>query len=190
MSDKNKEIRDHVIACFKKGINPKQTAEFLQSKGYTRPSDGKAITRKDINNRLLGLRNAGLIPPLKTSTKKATNKGVTMTTITIDQVKETTGMSQAKIAKKIKVNPTSIVQWKKEGIPDRYMPKFEKLMGTSSSTTPTITKTTPKKRKYNRKAPVLKQVTPEEIGVETTASTVFVVTKDKAVINDLISRFL
>jgi len=200
--DNNAIVREKVIECFNKDMNPKQTAEYMQSLGITRPSDGKTITRKDVNNRLLGLRNSGVLPSLKKNNK--ITKGASVSNITIDQVKEATGMSQAKIAKKVKVNPTSIVRWKKDGIPKRYVAKFEKIMGNKSvtlvdtpeeaaSVTPVVTKTVTKKRKYNRRkpvTPVLTEVKPSEVGVEETSLTVFVVTKDKAVISELLSRFV
>jgi len=193
--DKNIELRDKIIELHSTGLNPRQISETLQASGITRPSDNKTITRKDINNRLMGLRNSGVLPPLKKSQKiskniEKTQKGANMTQVTVDQVKEATGMSQAKIAKKLKVNPTSIVRWKKDGIPERYVAKFEKLIGKGSDSAE-ITNTAPKKRKYNRKKKItLKQVTPEEVGVTASATTIFVVTKDKAVINELIARFV
>jgi len=199
MIAKNNELRDKIIKLHGEGNNPRQISEMLQAEGIKRPSDNKTLTRKDINNRLMGLRNSGVLPPLKKSQKITENninsqKGAAMSDVTVDQVKESLGITQAKLAKKMKVNPGSLVRWKKEGIPERYIPRFQKLLGNASGTvSPEISNTAPKKRKYTKRktvTPVLKEVTPEEIGVTASENTIFVVTKDKAVINELISRFV
>lgn len=182
-------IKNIIIENHEKGLTPRQISEVLNKKGLKR-SDGKDISRKDVNNRLMHLRNAGLI-----ENNNNNSSGETMSEqtdkITIDLVKEKTGLSQLAISKKLKVAPTSIVRWKTTGIPDRYLPRFEKLISSPEEAIPEITNSVGKKRKYSRKEPVLKEVTAEQIGLSNNSdSTIFIITKNSSLIKELISRFI
>ena len=197
--ESREEIKNLICTHYNKGVSPKEIAKILKEKGYKRISDGKEFSRKDINNRILHLRKAGLVSSHKQQTIDTAyhtnpNTGVNMSTsITIDKIKETTGFKTKDLAKKIKVHPATIARWKNMGIPTNALPKFEKLLNKlSGQNIPEIKNTTKVKRKYLRKTPILKEILPEEIGLKnySESATVFVFTKDKALINELISNFM
>ena len=185
-------LNKRIIECVKKGIEPKDIAVILNSEGFKRHSDSLPLGRKDINNKITGLKTKGLLPKSskilsKNNTKKI--KGVTMDKLTIEKVKEVTGLSQAKIAELTNTSPGTLTAWKKKGaVPEGYTKRFEAIMG--NKTTGVIATSKPK-RSYNRKKPILTEVTPEEIGIENNNEpTMFIVTKDKNLINELVSRFI
>jgi len=191
-----------IIKGISKGLKTSALAKDLQAKKVERPSGGKIISRKDINNIILRLRRNGKLPQLKKS------KGNSMRKLTVEQVVKSTGMSQKAIADKVNVAPGTLVNWKKKGaISEAYVPKFLKLMGKNKDIadneeetqvetqveTQEITKTMPKKRRKGRRPnnTIMQEVTPEEIGVsKRNNNTIFIVTNDINVINDLISRFI
>ena len=211
------QLSKRVIACYNKGINPKEIAVVLNKEGFTRATDGEPLRRKDINNKITGLKKLGLITDKKLLPKssnqspknsnnkdkgnktKGSPKEKTVTNLTIQEVVKLTGLTQGKIAEQTKTAPGTIVTWKKKGIPAKYIGRFETLVkakGTPAEAveTPTeVVATSKPKRAYNKKkkTPTLTQVTPEEIGMGSdTDATILVVTRDKAVISELISRFI